>query len=369
VFTLDQASASGSHTHPESDISDLDTYIPHSLANAANDFLVASADDTFVKKTLAETGAILEGDIDHGNIQGLSDDDHTQYIKDSEFTKDSSVLVGTGAGTFAAEDGATLRTSLGLTFGTDVLAEQTIGIADNNLVEIDSASVADNDFAKFTASGLEGQTTTEIVAQLRTDGLIGIDDNDILEVDGTVADNDILRATAAGVEGRTYAELVDTDLKEELQDLVGAMVTGNTETNITVTYQDADGTIDFVAEAGGSGGNCYIETGTYTGDGSTDQEISLSDSDLVVKYVKIWPVGAHGTRRATHHTTDTIIDDDADGAAWIAYTDGNAGHAAAVNDDAIIELATGSFSVDDNGANSDPNKSGTVYNYMVFGTH
>ena len=33
---------------------------------------------------------------------------------------------------------------------------------------------------------------------------------------------------------------------ERIQDLAGAMVTGNTETNITVTYQDGDGTVDYV---------------------------------------------------------------------------------------------------------------------------
>ena len=33
---------------------------------------------------------------------------------------------------------------------------------------------------------------------------------------------------------------------EEVQDIVGGMLTGNTETGITVTYQDGDGTIDFV---------------------------------------------------------------------------------------------------------------------------
>lgn len=32
---------------------------------------------------------------------------------------------------------------------------------------------------------------------------------------------------------------------ESIQDIVGAMVSGNTETNITVIYQDGDGTIDF----------------------------------------------------------------------------------------------------------------------------
>ena len=34
---------------------------------------------------------------------------------------------------------------------------------------------------------------------------------------------------------------------EEIQDVVGAMFSGNTETNITATYQDADGTIDLVS--------------------------------------------------------------------------------------------------------------------------
>jgi len=48
-------------------------YVPQSLADAANDFIVASGDDTFVKKTLAETGAILETDIDHNNIVNTHD--------------------------------------------------------------------------------------------------------------------------------------------------------------------------------------------------------------------------------------------------------------------------------------------------------
>ncbi|MAB58247.1 MAG: hypothetical protein CL524_11945 [Aequorivita sp.] len=35
---------------------------------------------------------------------------------------------------------------------------------------------------------------------------------------------------------------------EQVQDIVGAMFTGNTETNITASYQDADGTIDLAVE-------------------------------------------------------------------------------------------------------------------------
>ena len=40
--------------------------------------------------------------------------------------------------------------------------------------------------------------------------------------------------------------ITSTLSNEQVQDIVGGMVTGNTETGITVTYQDSDGTLDFV---------------------------------------------------------------------------------------------------------------------------
>ena len=58
---------------------------------------------------------------------------------------------------------------------------------------------------------------------------------------------------------------------EQVQDIVGAMFSGNTETNITATYQDDDGTIDLVASGGGSGYTHPNHSGevTSTGDGAT----------------------------------------------------------------------------------------------------
>lgn len=46
---------------------------------ALNEFIVGTGAGTYDHKTVAEVGAILEADMDHGNIQGLADDDHTQY--------------------------------------------------------------------------------------------------------------------------------------------------------------------------------------------------------------------------------------------------------------------------------------------------
>ena len=82
-----------------------------------------------------------------------------------EVASDGQVIVGTGAGAFAYESGDTLRTSLGLAIGTDVLAEQTIGIADNNLLEVDGTPL-DTEIAVFTATGINGKSKAEAMALL-----------------------------------------------------------------------------------------------------------------------------------------------------------------------------------------------------------
>jgi hypothetical protein len=82
-----------------------------------------------------------------------------------EVASDGQVIVGTGAGAFAYESGDTLRTSLGLAIGTDVLAEQTVGIANDNLLEVDGTPL-DTEMAVFTANGLNGLSKTEVMAHL-----------------------------------------------------------------------------------------------------------------------------------------------------------------------------------------------------------
>lgn len=57
------------------------------------------------------------------------------------------------------------QTLVGRLTGGDVAAI-SIGIVDNNIVQIDHASVADNDYAKFTANGLEGRSSSEVLGDL-----------------------------------------------------------------------------------------------------------------------------------------------------------------------------------------------------------
>jgi len=52
---------------------------------------------------------------------------------------------------------------------------------------------------------------------------------------------DALKSKLDAIEAGATAD----QTSEEIQDIVGGMVTGNTESGVTVTYQDADGTLDF----------------------------------------------------------------------------------------------------------------------------
>jgi len=123
--------------------------------------------------------------------------------------------------------------------------------------------------------------------------------------DNVVADAATDTLTLAGAGGTTITTNAATDTvtitstqlsTEAVQDIVGAMFTGNTETNITATYEDSDGTIDLVTSAGGSPGGSdthmqYNNGGSFGGissftyDDTADSEkfvISAeSDQDLV----------------------------------------------------------------------------------------
>jgi len=55
--------------------------------------------------------------------------------------------------------------------------------------------------------------------------------------------------TARTIHGVSFDGTANIDLSEVISDTVGAMVSSNTETGITVTYQDGDNTIDFALAA------------------------------------------------------------------------------------------------------------------------
>ena len=90
--------------------------------------------------------------------------------------------------------------------------------------------------------------------------------------------------TARTIHGVSFDGSANIDLSEVIQDTVGAMVSSNTETGIGVTYEDGDGTLDFVigssaitnAMLAGSIANSKLANSAITvSDGSNSTATSL----------------------------------------------------------------------------------------------
>ena len=78
-----------------------------------------------------------------------------------------------------------------------------------------------------------------------TSGLVSTDELMISDA-GTVKRMDVSVLQSYLQSNLTFTTNTNTQLSDEqVQDIVGAMVTGNTESGITVAYQDGDGTLDF----------------------------------------------------------------------------------------------------------------------------
>ena len=91
-----------------------------------------------------------------------------------------------------------------------------------------------------------------------------------------VAGSNMTITTNASGDSITFEAAGGSSLStEQVQDIVGAMFTGNTETNITATYQDSDGTIDLIA-SGGGGTSLGSRTTTNASTGSIAQSASAN---------------------------------------------------------------------------------------------
>ena len=129
----------------------------------------------------------------------------------------------------------------------------------------------------------------------------------------------------------------DTQLStEQVQDIVGAMFTGNTETNITVTYEDSDGTIDLVATGNTTEQIQDIVGAMFTGNTETGITVTYEDSDGTIDLV----VAAQDSTAIVDGDSDTKIQVDEGGADEDKIRYDVAGTEVAVQDAGGVALTT-----------------------------
>jgi hypothetical protein len=178
----------------------------------------------------------------------------TNYVAKSLYDA-HSVLYATSDNTPAALT-VTEQSVVGRLTGGNISAV-AIGIADNNIVQIDSADAADNDFAKFTANGLEGRSYSETLGDIGALGTAGgtmsgnitLGENTSIALDPAgSADGKYTGITVIGTAGATVAfgDLITLDKDDSRWELVdisaAAAATG-----------DARGILGMAVSAGNDG--------------------------------------------------------------------------------------------------------------------
>ncbi len=148
---------------------------------------------------------------------------------------------GTGASLSIGSAGQVLKVNSGgsaLEFGA---VEAIVNI--DNATNLTSNTLATSDQILVSDGGTEGRATLSQVATaiLASPTITGTAVMASLDISGDVDVDGTLEADAITVNGAT--------LTETITDLVGGMVSSNTETGITVTFQDADNTLDFALGA------------------------------------------------------------------------------------------------------------------------
>ena len=241
----------------------------------------------------------------------------------------SGTLTIGGAGISEAEleilDGATVTTAeLNILDGvTSTAAELNIldGVtstaAELNILDGVTATAAELNYSDtgasvgtVVASKVVTVDANKDVASFRNITLTGELDAGSLDVSGDADIDGTLEADAITIGGVTLAETIS--------DTVGAMVTSNTETGITVSYDDADNTLDFVIGTlnQDTTGNAATATALETArtihgvsfDGTANIDLSEVVSDTVgAMFSSNTETGITATYQDADNTIDLVI--------------------------------------------------------------
>ena len=191
--------------------------------------------------------------------------------------------------------------NIGSASDTDAIAISSGGVVTMNQIPVFSAgiNVSGGSIAGTLSTAAQGNVTSlGTLTALTVDNVVinGAtighgDDTDLMTVaDGVLTIAGELDATTldisgnADIDGTLEADAITVDgttLAEFIADTAGAMVSSNTETGITVTYQDGDNTIDFAVDAAQTGITSIYNTSLAIGYGSSHANIDFGTDNRI----------------------------------------------------------------------------------------
>ena len=197
------------------------------------------------------TNITISGELDAAtlDISGNADIDGT--LEADAYTVDGTALNEYIADTVGAMVSSNTETNITVTYED---GDNTLDFVIGTLNQ-DTTGTADN----FTVSA--NNTTDETVYPIFVDGATGSQgaesdtgftynpSSGLLTISGELDAGSLDISGNADIDGTLEADAITVDgtaLNEYIADTIGAMVSSNTETNITVTYEDGDNTLDFV---------------------------------------------------------------------------------------------------------------------------
>ena len=281
-------------------IGTLDNLSDATVSHSDGNFITSDSGD-WVHKTSAQAAALLT----HSNIGGLTGDAHSDLIFDTPTASDRNVIQPSSSSVVPFTlKGATSQSANMIEIQN---SSGTVLVQSNSSGQIKAAGFhANSNQIVGVSDATSGQAHAVPVTQLESTSsgkgasLIGIQD---------AAGNTSTTTVEAAL-----AELYGATLtQEQVQDSLGAMFTGNTETRCAVSYDDSDGTIDVVVDdmtantqltqeqvedyVGGmlDGDETFITVAYDDSDGNIDFTVPVKDED------------AMGSDSATHLATQQSI--------------------------------------------------------------
>ena len=185
------------------------------------------------------SGTVEQIRIQDGAIVPVTDNDIDLGTSSLQFK--NAFINGTLEADAITIAGITLSETIADTVGAMVTSNAETGIT---VTYEDSDNTLDFAIGTLNQSTTGNAATATALATARTIGGTSFDGTANIAV--ALSATATALATARTIHGVSFDGTANIDLAEVIADTVGAMFTSNTETGITVTYQDADNTIDLV---------------------------------------------------------------------------------------------------------------------------